>query len=476
MSSTQSNPFMSVLRFLWGAVNGVRRILHLILLISIFSIILIAVSPDTPVLPNKAALIISPSGALTEQLAGSPVDRAVDEATGNAVPQTLVRDVVDALDFAAEDDRIGAIYLRTEGISSASLPNLQRVADAILRFRASGKPVIAYGAYFSQQGYYLAAHADELVLDENGIVIADGYASYRNYYAEAIEKLSISWNVFKVGTHKSFIEPYTRNDMSDYDRAFRQRIIDGLWASYTAGVEQARELPTGTLQQFADNFDDLLAENGGDFATTSLANDLVDELGTSISVRERMIELVGTDEDNDTTFSQVGMQTYLASQRAFDVPPVDGDAIGVVVAVGSIVDGSAPPGSIGGDSTARLLRSARQDDDIKAVVLRVDSGGGSAFASDVILQEILALQAAGKPVIASMGGVAASGGYWISMATDTIVAEPDTITGSIGILSMLPTFERSLARLGVYTDGVGSTEIAGAMRVDRALTDKVKRV
>ncbi len=476
MEHAKPNLFVRFFRAIWRGFNGLRKVLHFILLATIFVLVLSIMSPDSPTLPKKAALVIAPSGSLTEQLSGTPLDRALNELTGNTAGQALVRDIVDALDYAANDDRIKAVYLSTDGLVSADMTKLKAVAEALVEFKESGKPVIAYGAYFTQQGYFLAANADELYVDKNGGVITEGYGRYRNYYKDAIEKLSISWNVFKVGTHKSFVEPYTRNDMSPEDREGSALWLNGLWSSYTGAVEAARELEAGTLQSYADNLDTELARDDGDLGATALRIGLVDGLVTVSDVRGKMIELVGADEDDESTFNQISYREYVATKRLLK-PEIEKDnVVAVVVASGSIVDGNAPPGEIGGDSTARLLRKARTDENVKAVVLRVDSGGGSAFASDVILQEILNLKAAGKPVIASMGGVAASGGYWISMAADQIIANPDTITGSIGILGMVPTFEKSLARLGVYTDGFGTTNLAGAMRVDRALSDQVKRI
>ncbi|MEO0615790.1 MAG: signal peptide peptidase SppA [Pseudomonadota bacterium] len=469
------NIFIRILRFLWTGVNGLRKLLHLVLLLMIFSVVISVMGSDIPKLPKQTALVVAPSGVLTEQLAGTPLDRAIGEVTGDTVPQILVRDLVEAIDFAAEDDAVKIMYLRTDAVAG-DMTKLRKVAAAIRRFRDSGKQVIAFGAYFAQGGYYLAAQADEILLDPNGGVIIEGYGAYRNYYAEAIEKLSISWNVFKVGTHKSFVEPYTRNDMSEEDKGQRLAIMDALWTNYTNEVEAARGLEAGTIQRLADDIDIELEKANGNFATFAIENGLVDGLATATDVRKRFIEVVGEDEDDETTFAQFGVSRYLEAKRALNPKSEKDEVVAVVVASGGIVDGSAPPGQIGGDSTARLLRKARSDDKVKAVVLRVDSGGGSAFASDVILQEIKNIQAAGKPVIASMGYVAASGGYWISMAADQIVAQENTITGSIGILGMIPTFERSLARLGVYTDGVGTTDVAGALRPDRALTPEVRSV
>ncbi|MEL6300957.1 MAG: signal peptide peptidase SppA [Pseudomonadota bacterium] len=461
---------------IWSLINGFRKVLHLVLLLVLFSIFIRVVTPSDIVLPERAALVVAPAGVLTEQLSGTPLDRAIAEATGDTIAEVLVRDLVDAIDLAANDDAIEMIYLRADVLGGGELTKLRQVGEALTRFKESGKKILSFGAYYSQGGFYLASHADEVILDPNGVVIADGYGTYRTYYAEVIEKLSITWNIFKVGTHKSFIEPYTRTSMSNEDRGQRVRLLDALWSNYKSDVTAQRDLEPDTIQNMADNIADELRKSGGNFSEFALANGLVDELASSSAVRERMIDLVGEDANNPGTFNQVGYRAYLNAKRMLEPSIEADDVVAVVVASGSIVDGSAPPGMIGGDSTARLLRQARLDDDVKAVVLRVDSGGGSAFASEVISDEIQNIQKAGKPIIASMGGVAASGGYWISMAADHIVAQENTITGSIGIFAMFPTFEESFARLGLYTDGVGTTRIAGALRTDRAIDPQVRDV
>lgn len=472
---SKPNTLVRVFSAIWGGANAIRKVLHLVLLLVIFFAFIGVLSGGAPPsIPKKAALIIKPSGTLVEQLAGSPLDRAIDEATGSSEPQTLVKDIVDALEYAKDDDRIHAVYLNVSNVFGSGLTKLQRVADAIEDFKSSGKPVIATGDTMMQAAYYLAAHADEVYLHPDGFVWLPGYGMYRSYYKNAIDLLKIDWNVFRVGTHKSFVEPYTRTDMSDEDRETRTRLVEQLWTIYKEGVEAARGLDVGAVQAYAENMLENLGAAGGDAPTAAVNLGLVDELRTRIEVRERMIELVGEHEDRADTFAAAGMYDYLAQMRMMDGEKSADENVAVVMAVGSILDGSQPPGAIGGDSTAELLRRARNDESVKAVVLRVDSGGGSAFASEVIGNEIRALRAAGKPVIASMSTVAASGGYWISMDTDKIFAAPATITGSIGILGMLPTFQRTLATIGITNDGVGTTPLSDALRADRAMSDEAK--
>jgi protease-4 len=461
----------------WRGVNGLRKLLHLVLLLFIFMLFFGVMSGEAPpILPQKAALVVQPVGALVEQLSGNPYDRALAELVGDAQPETLVQDVVDALDEAKNDPRIGAVHLELSSLVSAGFDKLERVAAAIESFRESGKPVVASADFFTQQGYFLAAHADEVYMNPEGIVFLQGYGTFRDYYADAIEMLRIDWNVFKVGTHKSFVEPYTRMDMSPEDRASRQRLLQFLWNSYQDHVEEARGLPEGAVDDYTRNLVAHTEAAGGDLAIASRDRGLIDELLGRTELRDVMIGHVGPSKDDETTYSAVSMYEYMSQLALRAGSKENAQNVAVVIAAGSILDGSHPPGTIGGDSTARLLKRALDDDDVQAVVLRVDSGGGSAFASEVIAEEVRKLQAAGKPVVASMGSVAASGGYWISMDADRIYASPTTITGSIGIFGMFPTFQRTLAAVGVATDGVGTTPWSGQLRPDREMSDEVKRL
>ena len=466
-----------VLSAIWSGANGVRKVLHLVLLLFLFMIFFGALSGGVPPgLPDKAALVIQPYGFLVEQFEGDPLDRAIAELAGDGKPQTLVQDIVDALEYAKDDDRIELVYLELSNVLGAGLSKLQYVAAAIEDFKSSGKKVVASSDFLTQQGYYLAAHADEVYLHPKGLVFMQGYGRFRNYYKNAIELLRIDWNVFRVGTHKSFIEPYTRMDMSDEDRETTMRLVGQLWTLYQLDVETARDLDEGAIDAFTQDFLDNIEETGGDIAIAARDHGLVDELLTRTEMRDLLIEQVGEDTDRPDTFSSAGMKEYLDQMRMLSDGKVKSENVAVIVAAGDILVGDQPPGTIGGDSTAALLRKARNDDSVKAVVLRVDSGGGSAFASDIIRDEIIAIRDAGKPVVASMSSVAASGGYVISMEADRIFASPSTITGSIGIFGMFPTYQRTLDAVGIATDGVGSTPWAGEFRPDRAMSEQAKKV
>jgi protease-4 len=456
---------------IWSGADAVRKVLHLALLLVIFFVFVGALSGGAPrPLPAKAALVINPVGALVEQMEGDPVDRAVSDALGDGRPQTVVQDILDALEFARDDNRIEAVHLDLSGMSGGGLAKLRRIAAAIDEFRSSGKRVIASADFLGQQSYYLAAHADEVYLHPDGLLFLQGFGTYRNYYKDAIDKLRIDWNVFRVGTHKSAVEPFIRMDMSDEDRDARSRLLEQLWGLYRDGIEVARGLEEGAVQAYADNLLENVRAANGDYATAALDSGLVDGLLTHAEVRDLLIDLVGEDKDWQDDYSAAGMREYLAQTRMLSGSLAGEDNVAVIVASGEILFGSQPPGLVGGDSTAELLRRARNDDSVRAVVLRVDSPGGSAFAAELIADEIKALQADGKPVVASMSSVAASGGYTISMDADRIFASPATVTGSIGVFAMLPTFQRSIAALGIATDGVGTTPWAGQLRPDRELS------
>jgi protease-4 len=476
METTRKNLLVRLFSAIWSGVDGVRKILHLILLLVVFMVFVSAMSGAPPALPDSAALVIRPQGYLVEQLEGDPFDRALAELAGDGKPQVLVQDIVQALEFAKDDDRIEIVYLELSRLLGAGLSKLQYVAKAIEDFKSSGKQVIASADFLNQQAYYLAAHADEIYLHPDGMLLINGYGAYRTYYRDAIELLRIDWNVFRVGTHKSAVETFTRMDMSEEDRESTSRLIDQLWSLYSLDVETARGLDEGALEAFTADFLANVEGAGGDIATVALESGLVDELLTRTQVRELMMDRVGENPDKEDTFNAANMYDYLAQMRMFSGGTAKEENVAVIVAAGEFLFGNQPPGTIGGDSMAGLLRKARNDDSVKAVVLRVDSPGGSTFASEIIMDEILALREAGTPVVASMSSVAASAGYAISAVTDRIVASPSTITGSIGIFGMFPTYQRTIGAIGIATDGVGTTPWSGEFRPDREMSDQARQL
>ena len=475
-TAKKRNVFLRLFSALWAGVDGVRKVLHLIVLLVIFMLVLGVLASTSPTLPTNAALVISPYGALVEQLEGDPFDRALAELIDDATPQTLVRDIVDGLGFAKDDPAIEGVVLELGALSGGGMSKLQRIADAMIEFQESGKPIVATANFYSQGGYYLAAHADEVIMHPDGMFLPTGFEMFQNYFKDAIDTLKIDWNIFRVGTHKSAVEPFERSDMSALDRESRTRLVKQLWASYEKGVTSARELEDGAVTAFANDFLAHIDAGNVKPSQAALEQGFVDKLYTANELRQRVLEFAADADDSERGYAAVSLGDYLAHSRLLAPLPVKTRNVAVVVASGEILDGAQPPGLIGGESTARLLRDARNDDSVAAVVLLVDSPGGSSFASEQILNEVEALRAAGKPVVASMSSLAASGGYWISMAADRIVASESTITGSIGIFGMFPTFHRSLDALGIATDGVGTTRWAGQFRPDREMSADARRL
>ena len=460
----------------WRLLEGIRKVLHLILLLVIFGFVLAALHTSIPSVPRTAALVIAPEGELVEQLSSDPVRRAFGEASGGPAPETLLKDVIDAIQAAKSDSRIKLIVLDPSKLSASGLSKLQEIGAALREFRANGKRVVAAADSLDQTQYYLAAQAGEVYLDPLGMIYLDGFSYYRMFFKDAIDKLGVDVNVFRAGTFKSYTDQFSRSDMAPSEREESSVWLDSLWNAYQQDVTRARSLPAGTLNSYIADEPAALAAVNGDAAKLALQRGLVTALKSRRQVADDLKVLVGEDEDTHS-FNSIGMNQYLLSVRAKHVLKSRSNSkIGIVVASGEIFDGHQPPGSIGGESTADLLRQARYDKAIKAVVLRVDSPGGSMFASEQILREVQSLRKAGKPVVVSMSSYAASGGYYISAAANQIFASPTTLTGSIGVFSVVPTFQRTLDKLGVKVDGLGTTPLAGDMRMDRALTPAARQI
>ena len=469
-----SNVLMRVLRALWRGIDAARKVfVNLLFLFIVVALLALVFRSDKPDIADTTALVIAPQGRLVEQLTAKSVDQLIDEAQGNAMPETLLKDVLDTIEAAKEDERIEVLVLDLSAFRGGRLTKLQDVVKALEDFRSSGKKVIARADVLEQDGYFLAAHADEIIIHKFGAVILQGFGRYRMYYKEGIDKLGLDVHVFKVGTYKSAVEPFLLDGMSGDAKEANREWLGDLWRIYLDEAAAARGMTAAQLDNYAQNFQPVIAEANGDTAKAALDFGLVDQTMTRIEIRQHLIDLVGEDEEKHT-FNQVGMADYL---RTIDDDrfgrEAKGDKVAIIVARGSILDGSHPAGTIGGDSTGALIRKARNDEDVKAIILRVDSGGGSAFASEIIRRECEAARAAGIPVIASMGSVAASGGFWISTSSDQIWAHPSTITGSIGIFGMFATYQRPLAEhLGLRVDGISTAPIAG-VRPDRELPEDV---
>ena len=456
-------------RGVWRGMDVLRRLMHLLLLLLIFGFLIAALRGGVPKIPARGALLIQPSGEIVEQRSGDPLTIAFNEARGSGSGETLLWDLTDALRAAAEDRRVAAVALQLDYLTGAGMPTLEEVAAAMLEFRASGKKIIAWGTALSRSQYFLAAHADEIYLDPMGEVLIEGYAQYRMYYKGLLDKLAVDVHLFRAGDFKSAAEDLVRHDMSAEDRTASLAYLNALWSSWKSAVGAARNLPPEALEEYANSYIDAMRAHGGDAARVALEAGLVTGLRTRIEVAERLAELVGSGPEGHE-YSRIEYRDYVALRHAAQRIATPGEgSVAVVVASGTILDGDQPPGTIGGVSTARLLREAREDDDIAAVVLRIDSPGGSALASEVIHREVEALRAAGKPVVASMGDLAASGGYYIAAPADRIIASANTITGSIGVYAAIPTVDRTLEKLGIGVDGVGTTALSGKLRIDRPM-------
>src|SRR6478736_1167073 len=475
---------------IWRGLDGLRKFLHLVVLLTMFGFVVGALRTSIPHIADASALVIAPKGEIVEQLSGSPVDQAMARVQGDAREETLLWDLVDALKAAKKDARIAAVVLDLDSMTAGGQPTLAELTAAIKDFRSSGKKVVAHATSYMQESYYVAAAADEIYLDPMGLVAIDGYQRYRTYYKNLLDKLGVEVNLFRVGAYKSAAEVYIRSDMSPEDREESLAYLNALWFNYRKAVAEARGLTPTDISDYVNNSVPAMLAAKGNSAKVALDAKLVTGLKSSLDVERRMVELVGGESSKKTeekaeskksdageSYNSTSLEDYLRVVQAEKRARSSGkDKIGVIIAAGEILDGSQPPGTVGGETAAMLIRQARDDDDVKAIVLRIDSPGGSVFASEQIYREVRAAQVAGKPVVVSMGDLAASGGYYIASSADEIWAHPATITGSIGIFGAIPTFQNTLNKIGVNVDGVGTTSLSGQLRVDRALGEDAKKL
>ncbi|EHU5002166.1 signal peptide peptidase SppA [Vibrio vulnificus] len=451
-----------VFKGIWKAITFVRLALtNLIFLLSIALVYFIYFyGHDTqPQVEQPSALVLNLSGPIVEQsLYINPMDSFAGSLFGEEIPkENVLFDVVDTIRYAKDDEKITGLVLSLRDMPETNLTKLRYIAKALNEFKASGKPIYAVGAFYNQSQYYLASYADKIYLAPDGGVMLKGYSAFNLYYKTLLEKLDVTTHVFRVGTYKSAIEPFVRDDMSPAAKESATRWLTQLWGAFVDDVANNRKIDPKTLNPSMEEFLSQLKSVNGDLAALSIKLGLVDELATRQQLRAQLAEKFGA--SGDDSYKAISYYDYRATMR--DNFDVNADDIAIVVASGTIMDGQQPRGTVGGDTVAGLLRQARNDDKVKAVVLRVDSPGGSAFASEVIRNEVQALKDAGKPIVVSMSSLAASGGYWISMSADKIIAQPTTLTGSIGIFSVITTFEKGFNKLGIYTDGVGTSPFSG---------------
>ena len=461
--ATLLRPFKWLLCQCWRLLNFVRRLvmglLTLLLLIGI-GIGIASIGSEEKKPAVEGVLVVNPTGQLVEQLSETPSSsRLLRNWLSDDTPpaETLVSDVVKAIDGARDDQRIKGILLNLDDLQPSSLGKLLTIADALDRFRQHGKTVIASGSYFRQHQYLLAAHASRILLDPAGAVILQGFGSYGLYYREAMDRFHITPYVFRVGTYKSFVEPFTRDDMSPEAREANSRWINQLWQHYVQSVSQARQLTADQVDPDTNLLLQRLQAAKGNAARYALDNKLVDALLTRPQRQQEVIKLAGA-SNNDVGFRYIGLGDYL-DQLPDDNQPATLPQIARIVASGTINSGRQPAGTIGDDSLIQQLQKVETDPQIKALVLRLDSPGGSAFAAEQIRVAVDAIRAKGKPVVVSMGSLTASGGYWIATAADKLIAEPTTLTGSIGVFGMFATVDKALASLGIHSDGVATSQL-----------------
>ncbi|RRN55618.1 signal peptide peptidase SppA [Pseudoxanthomonas sp. SGNA-20] len=479
------NPIATFFVGLWDVMNFVRRlVLNLLFFGLLFLFLLVFVvavgrgGGGAQPMQERTTLVLAPQGRLVEQYTTDPVSRALGRALGGQdAGEVQLRDLLRAIEAARGDDKIERVLLRLDGLQPSGYASLRELAAALASLRESGKQVVAFSENLGQGQYLLAAQADEVYLDPMGSLLLQGIGRYRQYFRQGLQdKLGVDVHLFRVGEYKSAAEPYVLDAASAESKEADLFWMNDIWGRYLDDVAAARKLDRAELAAQIDQLAAGIEAAGGDVARHALELKLVDGLKTRQEVLDLLAERGVADEDEDLGFRNIGLGAYLQHLDRKALPLDKRPQVAVVVAEGEIIGGDQPAGRIGGESTAALLRQAREDDDVKAVVLRVDSPGGEVFASEQIRREVALLKQAGKPVVVSMGDLAASGGYWISMDADRIYADPSTITGSIGIFGLVPNFTRTLDKIGVHTDGVGTTRYAGAFDVTRPLDPDVARV
>lgn len=463
-------------KWTWRLLNFVRELvlnLFFIFLIVVCVGIWMQVKSSTAEHSNRGALLLDIAGVVVDKPSSSSklgvLGRQLFGASSDRLQENSLFDIVETIRQAKDDRNITGIVMDLKDFAGADQPSMQYIGKALREFRDSGKPVYAVGDNFSQGQYYLASFANKIFLSPQGVVDLHGFATNGLYYKSLLEKLKVSTHVFRVGTYKSAVEPFIRDDMSPAARDADSRWVGELWQNYLNTIAANRQVSAQQIFPGAQAVLDGLTKVGGDTAKYALDNKLVDQLASSAEVEKALSKQFGW-SDADKNYSAISYYDYALKKQS-----ENGDSVAVIFANGAIMDGEETPGNVGGDTTASQIRDARIDPKVKAIVLRVNSPGGSVSASEVIRAELAAAKAAGKPVVVSMGGMAASGGYWISTPANYIVANPSTLTGSIGIFGVINTFENSLDSVGVHTDGVATSPLAD-VAVTKALPPEVQQM
>lgn len=463
-------------RTLWRTINFTRLLILNLIFIAIVLAIVIGLQqekPDTTI--KDGALVLNLAGKLVEQpTTPNPADQLMEKwlSDSDKPREIAVRDVVYMIQQAKKDPHVKGIVLKTADLEQSGIGKLLTITQALDDFRQSKKPVVAIGNFYQQHQYLLAAHADTVLLNPAGAVTIQGLGMYNLYFKSALDKFNLTPHIFRVGTYKSFVEPYIRDDMSPEAREANQRWLGEVWQQYVSDVSKARHIPADAIAPTKDQVLERLTKAEGNAAQYALDQGLVDQLATYDDIVDTVADFAGK-EGND--FRSIDMEDYLQSLPPRNTPSANKPQIGLLVASGTIIDGIVQPGTINGDALAKQIRDAMNDSKIKALVLRIDSPGGSAFGAEQIRTALLAFKATGKPLVVSMGSTAASGGYWIAANADKIYAEPTTITGSIGVFGMFLTADKALNSLGIHTDGLGTTDFTG-ISPTQPLPEHIKQI
>ena len=470
---------MRLLKGIWRVLSGISRAISVLVPLLFVTIFVIAFSTtlneSTPEpLPERAALLIAPSGPLVED--SPPVDTLSAFINQDYDQPVLLNDVVRSIRWAATDERITSLVFDLENLAGPSTSQTLEISSAIEVFRASGKPVIAAGDFYSQAHYLLASQADHILLHPEGGMFLEGFSVYRSYLRSFLEKTRVTMHVFRAGENKSAVEPYLRDDMSDEEREVVSRWLEGLWATYTELAESGRELPAGTLDQFIASFAAQLDASDNDLAETMLAAGWVDMLADHAQMEDALAEWVGvTDEDGCAEF--ISLDRYVEDVKmSRSLTEENLPLIAIIPVEGTLIPGDSEEGMAGSDTINDYIDTALEAEDLAAIVLRVNSPGGSVFASDLIRRKLREVADADISIVVSMGTIAASGGYWIAAEADEIWALPTTLTGSIGAFSAFPTIEGIVEYIGVTVDGVGTTPLAGAASLNRGLSPEMASI
>lgn len=460
-------------KFVWRTFTWLRAaVFNLVFLFLVIALIQGIKSAPKIDIPNQSVLFLAPSGALVDQSTYNPSLADLLSTPQEHAPETVIHDLIRAIELARDDAAITGIALRLDRLTSAGMSKIEEIGQAIRYFQQSGKPVVAFADAMNQQQYLLASYADEIYIHNMGSLYLTGFGAYRNYYKTAAEKLSVKFHVFRVGEYKDAIEPFVRDDMSPESKEHIEQWLNALWARYTNTVETHRALSPGSVDILLSTLDSELLSLNGNAAKLAVDKGLVDASFSKEELKNHLLNYFNQEENEE--LNTISAYAYLNNPTLNRVNSTN--KIGLIVATGTILDGHQPESAIGAATLSQLIQKAREDKEVGALVIRVDSGGGSAFASEVIREQIKITRESGKPVYISMGSVAASGGYWISTPADEIWATPTTLTGSIGVFGLIPNFADSLNKLGIYSDGLGTSDLSDSYHLDRPLSERAQKI